>query len=197
MRIPGVKIDLTEEHLTWMRVPVRFWEVKSGQVHESFREPLRDYLSTIDQKLDDGVGLILWGPNGVGKTSAAVVVAKVARKAGASALFITAESFRQATLDKEKFDGDLLVTERATQVDVLVIDDLGKEHSGESAWAERLIENLIRVRAANKKVTVITTNMNPGQMEERYKRSMMEVLLEACVRIQADGESLREKPSLK
>jgi|LNFM01.1.fsa_nt_gb DNA replication protein DnaC len=197
MRIPGIKIVLTEEHLAWMRVPMRFWEVKSGQIQESFRDLIRDYRSTLGQKMDDGVGLILWGPNGVGKTGAAVVVAKAAREAGASVLFITAESFRQATLDKEKFDDGLLVTDRAMGVDVLVLDDLGKEHSGESSWAERLIENLIRVRAANKRVTIITTNMNPGQMEERYKRSMMEVLMEACVRIQADGESLREKPSLK
>jgi len=198
MRIPGVKIELTEDHLAWMRVPTRFWGVRFDQIPDELRVDMQLYLHSLDQKIDDGIGLILWGPNGTRKTGAAVVAAMAARRSGASVLFITAESFRQASLDKDKFDGDLLVTDRAMQVDVLVFDDLGKEHtSGDGAWVERLIENLFRVRAANKKVTIITTQMNPGQMEERYKLSMMEVLLESCVRIHVDGESLRKRPSLK
>jgi len=196
MRVPGVRVELTPAHLSWMRIPDRFWMARSSAIGDGFKDLIFEYLRSIDKKLDDGTGLILWGANGTGKTAASVVIAKVARSTGASVLFITAESFRQATLDNEKFDDGLLVKDRALEVDVLVLDDLGKEHSGDSTWAERTIENLVRVRSSKKRTTIVTTNLNPDQMLERYKLSLMEVLLESCIRIQTEGKSVRKAPSL-
>jgi DNA replication protein DnaC len=182
-----------------MRIPRRFWVASfDGIQDDGVRGATQAYIKDLDGFLDRGEGILFWGPNGTGKTCAAVVIAKEARRLGASVLFITAESLRQASLDKEKFDGDLLVTDRAMQVDLLVLDELGKEHSDKrsgSGWSERLIENLLRVRASNCKSTVITTNANRGDMEGRYSTSMMEVLKETCFPVQMEGESLRDQAS--
>jgi len=199
MRLQGHRTKLTEDHLAWMRIPRRFWVASFDGIQDVVvRQATHNYIKDIDGFLDRGEGLLYWGPNGTGKTCAAVVIAKEARRLGASVLFITAESLRQASLDKEKFDGDLLVTDRAQQVDLLVIDDLGKEHSDKragSGWSERLIENLLRVRASDCKSTVITTNASRSDMESRYSASMLEVLKETCFPVHMEGDSLRDQAS--
>lgn len=175
-----------------MRLPRRFWEASFNDIQdEEARALILAYLQKMDTMLDHGDGLMFWGHWGVGKTCAAAVLAKEARRRGASALFITAESLRTAVLEKEMFEDDQLTVDRARQVDFLVLDDLGKEHSGESGFAERLFENLLRERSAHRRSTVVTTNMNQDDLTKRYKLSMMEVVKESLIPIHVEGENRR------
>lgn len=193
MRIAGHKVKLTADHLSWMRVPPRFWRVSFDSIQEGeHRDRIRAYLRQIDDMLDGGVGYLFWGNNSLGKTSAAVVLLKEARRHGASGLFITAESLRQALLSKEKFADDLLVYDRAEQVDVLLLDDLGKEVVGGSDWSPRTFENLLRVRSAHRRTTIITTNVPLEALAERYSVSFREVLKEVCVPVRVVGHSYRD-----
>jgi DNA replication protein DnaC len=192
MRIPGFRTKLTTEHYEGMKIPSKF----RGSVFAMIdREPLTTvcskYLTSLDSMLDDGAGLLLWGANGTGKTTAAVVVAKEARCRGASVLFTTVESLRQHVLDKAKFDDDLLFGDRAESVDLLILDDLGKEHDSE--WSQRMLENLVRVRASFKRSTIITTNTALTELVKVYRVSFMEILKEACVPVQVEGESHRDE----
>ncbi len=151
------------------------------------------YLQKMDSMLDHGDGLLLWGEWGVGKTCAACVLAKEARRKGASVLFATTETLRSAVLEKEGFDDDQLLIDRARQVEFLVLDDLGKEHSGESGFTERLFENLLRERSAHQRATIVTTNMDPAALGKKYKLSMMEVIKESLVPLHFEGENRREE----
>jgi DNA replication protein DnaC len=186
-----------------MRIPQRFWSVRLDQVDEAIRPKIDRYLRRLDEHLDWGEGLLLWGDNGVGKTSAAVLIALEVRRRGASVLFITAEGLRQAVLERERFDDDQTVIERARAVDFLVLDDLGKEHPGETGFTERLFENLIRERVAARRTTVMTTNlpMSPRvdgngreskALKNVYVPSMLEVMKEALYPLRFVGENLRE-----
>jgi hypothetical protein len=58
----------------------------------------------------------------------------------------------------------------------LVIDDLGKEHSGDSGYFERTLERLIRHRSDEMLPTIITSNMSGTEMSQRYKVSTLEVM---------------------
>jgi DNA replication protein DnaC len=173
--------------------------VRFDQVPNDVRKDIEGYLRRLDEHLDQGDGLLFWGANGTGKTSTAVLVALEVRRRGASAFFITAESLRQAVLQKEVFDQDQLVIERARSVDFLVLDDLGKEHPGETGFTERLFENLVRERSAAQKATIVTTNlpMFPKGEKNRalvnvYVPSMLEVMKESLYPIRFEGENLRE-----
>lgn len=199
MRIVGHRMRLTQAHIERMKIPRRFWAVTFDQITEAIRPKIDTYLRQLDDKLDRGEGLLLWGSNGVGKTSAAVLVALEVRRRGASVLFITAEGLRQAVLERELFDDDQTVIERARAVDFLVLDDLGKEHPGETGFTERLFENLFRERSAAQRTTFVTTNlpMRPEGEQARalintYIPSMLEVMKETLHPIRYIGDNLRD-----
>lgn len=191
MRIVGQRLRLTAEHLEWMRLPERFWDTSFAQIDPDLQPVIESYLRKIDDHLDKGEGLMLWGKNGTGKTSAATVVAKEVRRRGASVLYVTAERLRQSVLEKEMFDGDQLLVDRARRVDFLLLDDLGKEHSGSTGFSERLFEDLVRERSSQKRAIFLTTNQDTKEMVDHYKVSMIEVLKETVVPVRVQGPNRR------
>ena len=74
-----------------------------------------------------------------------------------------------------------------------MLDDLGKEHSGQTGFSERLFEDLIRERSAEKKTTFITTNQDTKEIVERYKVSMVEVLKETVVPVHVKAPNRRDE----
>lgn len=191
MRVPGFKVELRKSHMELMRIPRRFWEVTLDRVPDSVRSNVTKYISNIEKMLDEGNGIIFLGQNGTGKTCAAVVIAKAARRIGSPVLFITAEGLRQAVIDKEIFSGEQTVYDRAKSVELLVLDDLGKEHRGNSNYTEHLFENLIRVRASSRLTTITTTNIMYDELQKRYKLSMMEVMRECMYPLVVKGDNNR------
>lgn len=174
-----------------MRLPERFWDTSFAQIDPDLQPVIESYLRKIDDHLDKGEGLMLWGKNGTGKTSAATVVAKEVRRRGASVLYVTAERLRQSVLEKEMFDGDQLLVDRARRVDFLLLDDLGKEHSGSTGFSERLFEDLVRERSSQKRAIFLTTNQDTKEMVDHYKVSMIEVLKETVVPVRVQGPNRR------
>ena len=183
---------MTVDHLLLMRIPRRFWEVTFDQIEPDLKEVLRNYLRNLDTMLDGGNGLLLWGENGRGKTSSACFVAMEARRTGASVLMLTSASLIESVLEKTEVEEGLLL-DRARTVDFLLLDDLGKEHPGKSGFADRVLENLLRERAAARLATFITTNMSPEGLSERYKKSMLEVMKETMLPVKVEGKNYREE----
>lgn len=192
MRVAGHRIKLTGEHMDLMRIPRRFWEASADKIPESVMAKAIAYVRDIETSLNDGTGLLLWGPNGTGKTSVAVFIAKEARRRGAPVLFVTAEGLRQGVIENRMFKGDVPLIDRARTVDVLLLDDFGKEHSGGSGYTERFYEDLLRQRSSRRLLTLITSNMGIAQLSERYKPSMIEVMKETVYPLKVDGPSQRE-----
>jgi DNA replication protein DnaC len=105
-------------------------------------------------------------------------------------LVVTAEGLRSAVLNKTRFDEDQTLWDRALSVEFLVLDDLGKEHRDAQGFGERLFEDLIRQRSGAMKVTFMTSNMSPAQMqggEHAYKPSMLRVMREVVTPIRLDA----------
>lgn len=192
-RISDNRVRLTAEHLLWMRVPRRYWQATFGQIrNDEARAVIGAYMRDIVRRLQDGDGLLMWGANGTGKTCAAVVVAKEARRHGASVFFIHAADLKRAAVETVPFDAESSIIDRARAVDLLVVDDLGKEvvPSG-SGYHERFVEALFRARMADRRASVITTNVAPKDLADLYKPSLVEVLRESTLPIAFLGDSLR------
>lgn len=203
MRIVGLRVKLTKAHMELMWIPCRFWESDFEEIPDcEGKGVLRSYLRNIEDMMDRGEGLLLWGPNGHGKTSAAIIVAMEARRRGASVLFTQAETLRASVLDKTMFSDEKSLMERAKEVDLLVLDDLGKEHTGETGFAERIFENLIRERSANRRVTIMTTNLptkspaddpNCVSLKTKYIASMLDVMREAMYPVYLRAHNWRDQ----
>ena len=112
-------------------------------------------------------GLFITGAYGVGKTYLASCIANKIIKNGKSVIFGTLiqllDFIRDSYSDSEVSDKDYL--NLYSSVDLLVIDDLGKEKPTE--WVLEKLFLIVNNRYNNYLPIVITTNYNRNQLRER------------------------------
>ncbi len=203
---------LNENDMTRMNIPRRYWRVNFGGISElakwsdeqkkeilSPRDFVGNYVKEMSEHWSNGVGLYLWGPNGCGKTSISVCLAKEFRRRGHTTLFIESAMLKQKIINSHQFDGTQSYMDRAVQVDVLIIDDLGKGTADRTGFGARMIDELIRARNARQVITIATSNMNPRDEEfsETFILSTLETMKECMIPYQVVGENQRDATGKK
>jgi DNA replication protein DnaC len=189
---------LNESDIVRMRLPKRHWEASFESISDerenndpSLRDVVKKYFDKIDDVSSRGVGLLLYGKNGTGKTSAACFFLKEMRRRAYSTMFVEAAELKSVVFKDTPFDDNETLWERMKEVDVLVVDDIGKGmHDNTGAFA-RIVDELIRHRTSNCRVTWATTNMNLSDLEETLKISTMHSLKEAMVPVRVVGSDMR------
>jgi len=112
-------------------------------------------------------GITLWGRPGVGKTHIACAVAKQVIEKGYSAVFGSVPTLLSSI--RAGFNGGDAadtVLKRYKTVDLLILDDLGKEKVTE--WVEETVYEIINARYEYEKPTIVTTNIGIDAVAERY-----------------------------
>lgn len=150
---------LTVTDLRRMNVPEEFWRVTYAAATPSVQGVLKNYLRNFDEFMGEGAGLYLWGPPGVGKTAAAVVLLKAARERFKTGYFIRASELRDAIRLQHDFDADQSVMERVREVDVLVLDSFGESDLKLPYLKLEELMDLVAGRGQRRKVTLLTTTM--------------------------------------
>jgi DNA replication protein DnaC len=184
---------LTEELLTRMNIGRRYWKAEMADLPETTAKGLfRRYMTDLDSQYEGGWGLFIYGPNGVGKTHASCAMLKEISKRGYSTYCTLADELKVAFIDGSRFDADNSIIDRVRKVDFLLIEDLGKEYSGNgSGFAELCFENLLRKRCRELLPTIITTNLSRKAFFERYKQSAASLAQECMVAVEMSGEDRR------
>jgi DNA replication protein DnaC len=142
--------------------PKRQIDARMGWIPEkaSHYAPLTDYMTRVIEHEDCGRGMIISGHLGGGKTSCSCLIAKRYAAHGATTLFVTAprlgEAIARPRTKKCPRGEDLELAARVAQI--LVLDEFGSE---DPSWAKIAsgLEDLIRYRCDNRRVTIITTNL--------------------------------------
>lgn len=192
--------ELTKDDLERMKIPVRYWGVKFDEISDvavgadpSPQDVVRRYIANMTELRSNGGGLVFYGPNGTGKTSACVYIAKEYRRRGYTVLFLEAAEMKRLVIQKDAFDEDESWWDRVKGVDVLVIDDLGKETLDSTGFGAGLFDELIRARNARKLITFITSNLPPRQWEKELelRSSTAHVLKECTVPVKVTGDDKR------
>lgn len=191
---------LHQRDIERLNLPRRFWTARFAQIQGKAQEIIGKYLAS--GKYIHGDGLFLWGPFGHGKTGAAAVIIMELRRRGYTGLFVEASEYVDKVMQRETFDFETSWSERARDVDVLVLDDLGTEHHDAAGAIERMMEGLLRYRLQRGRVTILTSNISPMKLgphteEDRrvdgpYRGKFVEVIREALFPIEVRGRSLRE-----
>ena len=103
-----------------MNLPQAYWRAKVQNVAEEVRPLVARYLLKMDQMVENGVGMIVLGEPGVGKTGIAALVAKEARSRGYVVMFTSVWELRELIRAKVRFDDELSMMQRAADVPVLI-----------------------------------------------------------------------------
>jgi len=164
------KIDI-ERICQYMNLPREYWGAKRSLIPDHAQQVIDRFVDNYQEMLRKGVGFVFMGPPGVGKTAAAVYLAKVAKMLPklddtkhCTCYFTRAwdlrESYRKGTLFDT--DNDISVLTRCKEVDCLIIDDLTLEDAKENqyySWT-KFYHDLVVPRCHDSKITLITTRLS-------------------------------------
>lgn len=126
-------------------------------------EIAKSYADGFRERLKDGRGLFFAGGVGTGKTHLAAAIALSVMQSGTACIFRTGiDMFADI---RKAYNGAATEAEYMglyKTIDLLVIDDLGKEKMTE--WAASTLYSIINARYEDLRPTVITTNFDPADL---------------------------------
>jgi len=154
---------------------------------------VRGFIEELDERLDRGRGLWLFGDTGTGKTTLAMLISKAALEAGRSVAIYSLPKLLariRRTYDAEPGgDSYLAFFERLTSVDLLHIDDLGAEKR--SDWVLEQLYALINERYEEERTVLITTNLPHDELEEQIGTRTVSRLSQMCDEVPLFGSDRR------
>jgi DNA replication protein DnaC len=156
---------------------------------------VREFTRRIDEHLDAGRGLWLFGDVGTGKTTLAMLVSRHALEAGRS---VAIYSLPRLLADlRRTFDDDAPQTytemlDRLATVDLLHIDDVGAEQT--SSWVLEQLYALINARYEDERSVIVTTNITElEELGNQVGTRTVSRLQEMCEQIPLFGEDARRE----
>lgn len=140
-------------------------------------------------KKNDKNGIVLSGEVGIGKTHLAAAIAnELIDKHTVAVCFGSIVDM----LDKIRCEIALhkdTTKYNMKKMPVLIIDDLGKEKRSE--WTDQIMFEIINHRYEQRLPVIITTNLEPQELLQRYDKSISSRLIEMCKFVQMTGTDRR------
>jgi len=163
---------VVDELLQRARIPKNHWGCTLSKIptNASHLISIIRYTDDIREKVPFGLGMYFSNQPGRGKSGAAAVVAKCALSHRYSVLWVESGlvmEYKNSLYNKDgpiMFDEYQTMYERAETCDLLVLDEF---YIGTSK-NDYYIEKLIRTRIDAKKATIITSNMSPAALKQKY-----------------------------
>lgn len=166
------------------------WEDYEGDPH--VRKICDQYLGGASQAVSRGVGMVLHGSFGSGKTLAMNLLIKGLIHLGYDCYATTFASMIELfTAGWRSPEEQRWFQRKIVQSDVLLLDDLGRELKRNSKLSESTFDDVLRTRVQSGKVTFITTNLTPDEMDDGYGSAVLSLLQESSVVYQVEGGDFR------
>ena len=141
-------------------------------------------------------GLLFSGDVGTGKTHLAAAIAIHLLNNQTPVIFGTVTTLLgrlRQTYAKESSETEREILDALTGVNLLILDDLGKEKP--TPWVQQMLYEVINTRYEHKKSLVVTTNSGMKQLEERMPdvgAAIISRLLEMCQGVKLNGPDRRK-----
>lgn len=140
--------------------------------------------------------LFMHGATGLGKTHLSLAIANEAINRGHGVIYGSApnifntlqrEHFGRQYTEEHTYEQELLET------DLLIIDDLGVEFS--TQFTVSCVYNIINSRILSRKPTIISTNLTPRELEEKYTQRITSRIIGNFVSLRFTGKDIRQLQS--
>lgn len=165
-----------------------------------------DWFTNRDAYIRSGVGLVLHGSGGTGKTLSSNLLLKKILSDGGDGFFLTFKDLLDLQSDgwRDKEHKDWF-NRRIRSAGLLVIDDIGKENhsrkvtdkglkeSVTTGYAQSTLDSVLRSRVADALPTIVTTNIDFDDVTDAYSASIFDLLVERSVVHRFTGGSFRTK----
>lgn len=178
-------LDLRYQRLSWS---------DATGVDPKVVETISDYALNAQSYAGSGIGLVLHGLRGNGKTLISTLLLKQLMGAGFDGYFTTFQGLLDLFTsgwrsDEEKgwFD------RRIRNAGVLVVDDMGREHEGRLKVAESTFDHVLRARVAADRPTILTSNKDLDELGAIYSLNALSLLQECSIVVPFNGEDYRPK----
>lgn len=156
-----------------------------------------NYIANLDGNFKHGIGLLLYGPPGSGKTMLGSLVLKAYAAKGYSICFTSfielLDGKKSSWSNKEEKDW---FARQVTHTDILMIDDPGKEFKTDGRGADfinTLLQEVVRYRVSNDLPTIITSNLDPSRFRDSYGSDVGSLLTESTQTQSVLGADVRQK----
>lgn len=182
-------------------IPKRYYGVSFEKFsRDGCPETVRDmatkaylYTTHMKENAEEGKGLLFFGEVGRMKTTLAVCVAKEAIKQGLGVFFISMPELLDTmiSMSRNRDSTELQKFEKKIKnVTFLILDDFGAEYPKD--WVLNKVDAIITHRYNEMKPVIITTNMLPDEIKERYVQRVYDRLRSTSQILGTYGDSLRK-----
>ena len=160
---------------------LNFYEGEARELMEKNLAAAKDFAESFG---GDGKNLLLIGPTGTGKTHISTAIAKALIEKGVEVIYDSAQNIVSA-FEKDKFRSGYGAYEpegaKYLECELLILDDLGTEFI--SQFTVSCLYNLLNTRMNKGLATVISTNLSPGELSEKYEDRIYSRIVGADTRI--------------
>lgn len=169
------------------------YEFYQGEDLAHFKNAVQSCRDFVDKFTIDYKNLLFYGTVGTGKSFLSLCIAKELLERGYSVIYFSSSELFRVLSDVMfgRDDRTVLnsIRESLYGSDLLIIDDLGTELTN-SASATQLF-SLLNERHLHSKPTIISTNLNLNELQERYADRIFSRLLERYSFLKISGPDVR------
>lgn len=172
-------------------VPASGWRFESAAVTTSQLAKARGYAQNWDEFKKAGIGLLLFGNVGTGKSYAAGCIANALIDKEVSVLMVGMSDMVNRMQGNFGADRDSYMTS-LMRPELLILDDLGAERN--TSFGKERVFDVINRRWLTGKPMIITTNIPIATMQKAVsldERRIYDRILKVCVPIRFNGENFR------
>ncbi len=169
--------------------PIAGGKVSQRAIMQKNFQDCRTYAMTFGEHQEN---LLFSGDTGLGKTFLSACIARAVADRGYSVVYESAVHLFEK-MEKAKFSGDENAEKEAEKYyrcDLLIVDDLGTEMSGQ--FVTTALYTLLNDRLLAGKSTIISTNLTRDEMEKRYSSQILSRLRGTYRRMTFVGDDIRQ-----
>ena len=173
-------------------IPAAAWRFDNAPVMTKQLIKAKEYAEKWDDFSREGIGLLLFGNVGTGKSYAAGCIANALIDRMISVLYVDMTDVVNRMQGNFGTDRDHYM-KSLMRPDLLILDDLGAERN--TSFGKERVFDVVDKRLLSGKPMIVTTNIPLSVMKQAADlddRRIFDRILEVCVPIMFDGDSFRK-----